>query len=67
MVFYGKGSVWIPSKHRFVRFVGGEYKTSDESEMFELKDYKHDETEIKEPEEATNIGPLRRGRKPKNA
>ncbi len=43
VTFKGSGSVWIPSAHRFVRFVDGEYATDDANEIAVLaKKYEHD-------------------------
>ena len=33
MLFKGSGVVWIPAKHRSIRFVGGEYATDDADEI----------------------------------
>jgi hypothetical protein len=33
VLFKGSGLVWIPSKHRSVRFVGGEYLAHDADEI----------------------------------
>ena len=43
VLFKGNGSAYIPVKHSFVHFVGGEYETADAAEIEVLAQYyEHD-------------------------
>jgi len=65
VVFKGSGSVWIPECHRFVRFVNGEYATSDAGEIAVLaKKYGHDTVKENAPEIVADV-PGREVDKPK--
>jgi len=65
VIFYGLGIVMVPGKGKNIRFVNGEYFTSDADEIALLsKRYKHD---IIQPEEVEGDEKPKRGRKPKNA
>jgi len=72
MRFEGNGLVYIPSKSRFIRFIGGLYATDDANEIEVLK---KNYTAIDEPlmdamlpdEVKSDDIPAKRGRKPKNA
>ena len=50
VTFRGIGVVYIPGSNRFVRFVGGEYATSDDAEIAVLSlKYDYDKIELVEP------------------
>lgn len=68
VIFYGLGIVRMPGRDRNIRFINGEYLTTDSVEIELLsKRYRHD---IIKPEISDDIEgdeKPKRGRKPKNA